>query len=114
MVQIKTTAKDFEDFLSNRLKVFPIYLATTEKKQWLFKKNMPEILDENVEGSQLIELNKPLVIRKEVPGILRSSDCYRDQVLDLLMNWLMEIQEEFQILWRNVAVNNEKQTVDYI
>lgn len=100
-VRIIPKTSDFADFLDYRLKVFPLYLATSETDKWFSKKLIPEIVDTNLPGSQKILTNCPLLIRENIKENNKSIEKYRNELLDLLSEWLEDSVHEFQGRWKS-------------
>lgn len=107
-VKIIPLTTDFENFLSYRLKVFPLYLASTEVERWFSKKIVPDILDKNLPGSQKLIPNVPLLIQKDLHITTKHKERYREQLLNLLTEWLQENVYDFQNQWR-LSVKNKKE-----
>lgn len=103
-VKIIPTAKDFEDFLTNRLIAFPLYLATVTELKWLIPRTIPEIVGEGGTERQKIQLQQPLIIRNYILEDTKCGEKYREQTLDLLTEWLEESVIEFQQQWRAIAI----------
>lgn len=99
---IKPKTNDFEEFLSYKLNQFPQYIAPVSHRKWLVWKVHPEILSERAAGAERIELNKPIFIN--YTGI-NDYAAYREQTLTLLMEWLSDCTEEFQLHWRALTVS---------
>ncbi|WP_281864945.1 hypothetical protein [Planomicrobium okeanokoites] len=98
---IKPKTEDFEEFLQFKLSQFPQYIAPVTNRKWLKRKVQPDILSMRVAGAEIIEINKPIYIN--YIGI-KNCSAYREELLDLLMEWLSDCTDEFQLHWKSMTV----------